>query len=767
MRLRYYIDSPNIHLFARENPLFIRGWFVDEQGRAARQVRARVGRNTRVAIPEARPDLIASNIEAKPGDKESGFHLRIKTGAGLKYVCVEAVTCDGRVVPLWRRILWMPPASPYMSGTKHPRSIPWGCGQKHFLNEALGCQIEAAAQTPGPQPGGAVTVVVPIYNAADHLRRCLTSLSEHLPAQHDIILIDDCSPDAQIAAMCRDFVNSRARARYERNPVNLGFVGTCNRAIFELDHTANDILLLNSDTEMTAGALPELQAVLRASDRHFAVCPRSNQATILSFPRNHSCDAETSFTLWREAKSQLPRYQIIPTFVGFCALLRRDLLNLFGGLDPAYGRGYNEENDLAARANRFGYSSVAANHAYVFHHEGQSFGAERVALDQKNRNLLLDRYPEYGETDSFWCDLALSPAERFARPVRPIKRVLIDLTEMPDIYNGSSIYCLDVSAALAKKLRGQVEIAAWTKPAAAAFHRAGLSVLSDVRTEHPQNGEVFDLVFAPMQIWKKEQLAICLRLAPRLVWTLHDIISLRCNYLFDPARWSALREALKLADATIAISDYTRDDARAFFGPLDRVTTIRNGPGRDWKYIPATSDRVLIVGNRYAHKAIAETLWILRHLADHIDVLGPVDAVPDFSTRGHASGNLPQATIDGLMQTAKVLVFPSLYEGFGYPAYEGSVRGKIVIVHDNPLNRELSRAGLLRNTLFFNSFHQLPALVEQARLATPLETPAPADDERMASEYASLILDRLSRPPDHSLLERRWQWTLSNIHHTP
>ena len=68
--------------------------------------------------------------------------------------------------------------------------------------------------------------------------------------------------------------------RYERNKKNLGFVGTCNRAVLELEKTNNDIMLFNSDAMLVANTLEELKSVLVARKEVGAVSPRSNNATI-------------------------------------------------------------------------------------------------------------------------------------------------------------------------------------------------------------------------------------------------------------------------------------------------------------------------------------------------------------------------------------------------------------------------------------------------------------------------------------------------------
>src|SRR5262249_5943672 len=150
------------------------------------------------------------------------------------------------------------------------------------------------------------------------------------------------------------------------NDRNLGFVGTCNRAVTELETTNNDILLLNSDTETTPGFLAELSEVLHLSPLHGVVCPRSNDAVIASFPYKLR-DPLSGHGTARASKvhaalsGTIRRYSISPVVVGFCFLVRRELIKQHGLFDEIFAPGFCEEYDFCLRLNEFGYSSVIAN----------------------------------------------------------------------------------------------------------------------------------------------------------------------------------------------------------------------------------------------------------------------------------------------------------------------------------------------------------------------------------------------------------------------
>lgn len=246
----------------------------------------------------------------------------------------------------------------------------------------------------------AVTIVVPIYSDWGALRGCIESLKNSLVTGHKVLLINDCGPDAdemerKIKKAITDFKNFE----YHRNPKNLGFVGTCNRAVFELDKTSSDILLLNSDTSATPGFLEEMIEVLYLDKSHGAVSPRSNSATHASVPMNPPKDVkispQESYQLFIKVHKKLPRYYVSVDAPGFCLLTRRSLIMKYGLFDEVYSPGYAEETDYCMRLRKYGYKSLFANHAFVFHYRADTFTSERKAiLKQRNKKILFERYPD-------------------------------------------------------------------------------------------------------------------------------------------------------------------------------------------------------------------------------------------------------------------------------------------------------------------------------------------------------------------------------------
>jgi len=246
----------------------------------------------------------------------------------------------------------------------------------------------------------AVDVVIPVYNAADELARCVDSVLRHTDRPYRLVLIDDGSTDPAIAAY---FAEMKRRALPDvlllRNRRNVGFTGTANEAMRRSDA---DVVLLNSDTLVTSGWLAAL-ARCAASDPHIGtVTPFSNNAEICSFPRfcenNAAGEGEDPEAIRAAlARAAAPTYPCLPTGVGFCLYIRRELLDAIGVFDPAFGAGYGEENDFCMRALAAGYASVLCDDAYVLHLGARSFVGQKDELVRRNTALLLERHPRYAE----------------------------------------------------------------------------------------------------------------------------------------------------------------------------------------------------------------------------------------------------------------------------------------------------------------------------------------------------------------------------------
>lgn len=243
------------------------------------------------------------------------------------------------------------------------------------------------------------TVVVPIYNALEALDACLAALDRTLAPGTAVLLADDASSDARVVQLIEHWCGrTRLAARALRRERNLGFPDNCNRAFAETGDA--DVVLLNSDTEVTPGWLQQIARCAASDPRIASITPWSNNAEICAFPR--FCEANPppadADALAEAAALCVPEYPELPTAVGFCMYLRRAALRQLGGFDAAtFGHGYGEENDWCLRAAAMGWRHVLCDNAYVVHHGGASFAPLGLVPGGDNLERLNARWPGYNE----------------------------------------------------------------------------------------------------------------------------------------------------------------------------------------------------------------------------------------------------------------------------------------------------------------------------------------------------------------------------------
>jgi O-antigen biosynthesis protein len=240
-----------------------------------------------------------------------------------------------------------------------------------------------------------IDVIVPIYDAYEELTACLASVQKH-SSDYRLILIDDCSADERIGALFRRLSAERSsNTVLLRNERNLGFVGTANRGMAA---GRNDVVLLNSDCVVTSGWLEKMRRCAGSDPRIGTITPFSNNAEICSFPSfcQDNPPPEDPELINRALElAAVPLYPDIPTAVGFCMFVRRELIRDIGVFDPVFGRGYGEENDFSMRASTAGYRNVLCDDTFVVHLGSRSFGSHRQAMVEQNLVKVLAKHPDY------------------------------------------------------------------------------------------------------------------------------------------------------------------------------------------------------------------------------------------------------------------------------------------------------------------------------------------------------------------------------------
>ena len=183
-----------------------------------------------------------------------------------------------------------------------------------------------------------LVIIIPIYRGVEVTRACINSVLAHRNAETDhVVLINDASPEPLMADMLAAYADEHNVAVLT-NANNLGFVQTVNRG---LSFAAGaDVLLLNSDTVVFAGAFDELVRVSHAHPEIGTVTAMSNNATIFSYPNVSLRKSALGDIDWAElaAAALVENAGMcvdVPTGHGFCMFIKSEVTRRIGFLDEA------------------------------------------------------------------------------------------------------------------------------------------------------------------------------------------------------------------------------------------------------------------------------------------------------------------------------------------------------------------------------------------------------------------------------------------------
>jgi glycosyltransferase involved in cell wall biosynthesis len=413
-----------------------------------------------------------------------------------------------------------------------------------------------------------------------------------------------------------------------------------------------------------------------------------------------------------------PDISITPELLAVCMVLRWNALAAADEIDPDYTRVDAALLDFLCRSRRRGLRTVIVNGTTVSSVLG--YGEIYPVLAPADREHLKSRYPDNDLAEAEFLDLTqrkLEPLLSAARVDARRHRILIDCWGLPPHHNGSAQWVLGCLDGLAELRRPeQIDLLVW--PDVAKFHRLSQRYPS-FRQVAGKNLGPYAAAVSLTQPWDLNTVCVLHRHALVLAVAMLDTIA--WDVLYPPGAdklGKIWRFVARHADGLLYNSAFTRERFTTRFplqpGIHEQVThhslTVEEHVHPAAR-TESVSDYILVFGNEYDHKDLRPTLQLL------VDAF-PFNPVMAFGIRDTAaqnaraipSGMLDHVELHRLIAGARVIVFPSYYEGFGLPVVEGLAYGRPVVVRRSALWSEISGWSRLPGSLF--EFDDAPSLVE-------------------------------------------------------
>jgi GT2 family glycosyltransferase len=586
-------------------------------------------------------------------------------------------------------------------------------------------------------------LIIPFYRGLDLAQkqhRHLVALADELHrSATDVVLVNDFPGDEELAAELQAIVGDLeakgVAARYVANDVNLGFVGSANRGLLEALNAKQDALLLNSDCYPEPGCIETLIRIAGEEETTGFVIPRSNRATLATVPfwgNQVDLDPEEVHYYFDFARRYLPEQQTVPTAPGSCMLIRWSVLATVGVFDEIYAPGYNEENDLVMRANRVGFRAIMANRAFAWHDESVSFGDTKARLEAEHGKILRSRYPEYQQVIA---EDERGHDRRFERMIMEVARakrerptLLIDMSILDRHHNGTFLLASHLCRALIEQLGSGMEITVLGDRGILDFHGLKETIQNvNVYKSASWISQPFTFSFRPAQPFTLHAVSTYSDDAVFNIFLMLDIIAYDCLYLEveNPELAPALKLMADVASALIFISTSAQQTFEYRFQPDERQAHSVSLPSTklsDYEAPPAVSPAgeqqpyLFVVGNHFDHKMVTSTTEFLRANFPRyrVKTLG-YHGKPDEGVDSFAAGELSDDEMQGLYRDATAIIFPSNYEGFGFPTVESIRWGKHVIQRRRRVGMEIRDTYALAqsNLHFFDELDELNTLVAE------------------------------------------------------
>lgn len=210
-------------------------------------------------------------------------------------------------------------------------------------------------------------IILLVFNNITITNKCIESILKNTDVPSRLIIVDNGSEKS-----VRDYLsviegNDNVKIDVIFNEKNLGFPRGMNIGI--RSSNSKFVCLLNNDTIVTHGWLSNMIKIGVKNTEIGVVNPASNNFGQYP-PKGRDLESYSD----ELGKQFSEKYIEVGQCIGFCMLIKREVIEKIGLLDEEQGFMFFEDTDYCYKARKAGFKCVIALGAYVYHHKHKSFG---------------------------------------------------------------------------------------------------------------------------------------------------------------------------------------------------------------------------------------------------------------------------------------------------------------------------------------------------------------------------------------------------------
>ena len=248
-----------------------------------------------------------------------------------------------------------------------------------------------------------LSIIIVNFNGKHFFDDCLKSIREHVPFEHEVIVVDNASTDGSVEYLRDNF----PEVKLIISPENRGFSGGNNLGAREAK--GRYLLLLNNDTVITSLLDPLIEMMQRETGIGALGCTMVYGDGRLQESIGYEHTALRVLLSWMPIAKMLPGNIARRTVPATSNLYQKDaaeadwvsgaflmtpltLWNRLGGLDENYFM-YIEDVDYCRRVHDKGFRVMYSNLAKIIHFEGggRSWIGRRAVLNTANSYVIYAR----------------------------------------------------------------------------------------------------------------------------------------------------------------------------------------------------------------------------------------------------------------------------------------------------------------------------------------------------------------------------------------
>jgi GT2 family glycosyltransferase len=258
----------------------------------------------------------------------------------------------------------------------------------YLAQESANLAYESSYRQRGRPPIGTVTaaqteltsLVIVAHDDPGVTAECLDSIYAGTHRSFEVVLVDN-GASGSLRAMAAAMHDRHGNLSYVRGPAGEGYARACNRGLAAA--RGEYLGILHNDVLVTPGWLGRLLAAMAMDPSVALAGPSLSQSGNVQAVNMRTYSKTSELVAFSQgwALNHRGEVAVFNPLSGVCLVLRRQVLDRIGGLDPAFRTSIHADDDFCLRAFRADFRMAIVFSAFVHHHGAATF--KHLGIDRK------------------------------------------------------------------------------------------------------------------------------------------------------------------------------------------------------------------------------------------------------------------------------------------------------------------------------------------------------------------------------------------------